>query len=115
VDEDAKAVVELELLLLQPVVRRDPARIMALVHQDFAEYGSSGRVRDRSSITDTVAEAVEPIQARDVRAHRLGPDAFLVTYRSEDAGRVALRSSTWLRHGGEWLLRFHQGTLLAEE
>lgn len=39
---------------------------------------------------------------------------FLVTYTSDGVGRVALRSSICLRNDGEWLLRFHQGTVLAQ-
>ena len=107
--------VERELLLLEPSVRKDPARVLALLHPEFTEYGASGRIWDRSSVTSSTADAVEPIEAVDLQACRLGPDAFLVTYRSDDAGRVALRSSTWLREGAEWLLRFHQGTLAADE
>jgi hypothetical protein len=35
----------------------------------------------------------------------------LVTYRSREPGREALRSSVWLRDpGAGWLLLFHQGT-----
>lgn len=112
-DADAKSVVEREQLLLQAPVRRDGERLLALLHPDFFEYGSSGRVWDRSSVAATTADSVGPIEARDVQARRLGPDAFLVTYTSHDAGRVALRSSTWLRHEEEWLLLFHQGTLVA--
>ena len=88
--------------------------MLALLHPDFREYGASGRIWDRASIAATPPRPVQPIRVIDIQAHRLGPDAFLVTYTSDDVGRVALRSSTWLRHGGEWLLRFHQGTLLAQ-
>jgi hypothetical protein len=114
VDADAKTVVERELLLLQPEVRRDGARLLSLLHSEFFEFGSSGRVWDRSSVAAATAGSVEPIEARDVHARRLGPDAFLITYTSDDAGRVALRSSTWVRHEDEWLLLFHQGTLSAD-
>lgn len=88
--------------------------MLALIHPEFLEYGASGRIWDRASVADTPPLPVRPIRAIDVQAHRLGPDAFLVTYTSDDVGRVALRSSIWLRDGGEWLLRFHQGTLLAQ-
>jgi ribonuclease HI len=44
---------------------------------------------------------------------RLGPDAILVTFRSDDQGRRALRSSVWVRDRETgWVLRFHQGTLV---
>ncbi len=51
------------------------------------------------------------IVATDVVARRLAPDVVLVTYRSDASGRTALRSSVWVREGGQWLLLFHQGTL----
>jgi hypothetical protein len=113
VDDDALTVVDRELLLLQPAVRQDAERVLALLHPDFMEYGSSGRVWDRSSVTSTTSEATAPIEATHIQAYRLGRDAYLLTYTSNDAGLVALRSSTWLRHDGEWLLRFHQGTVIA--
>jgi ribonuclease HI len=54
-----------------------------------------------------------PIAASDLRVTRLGPDAILVTFRSDDRGRRALRSSVWVRDPvAGWLLRFHQGTLI---
>lgn len=107
--------IERELSLLQPDVRRDPARLLAVLHDQFEEYGASGLVWDRLSILEATAQSAGPIRATDIRAHRLAPDTFLVTYRSAEAGRQALRSSIWLREGGEWLLRFHQGTPYAAD
>lgn len=112
-DEDAKAVVEREMSLLTPDVRRDPERVLALLHEDFVEFGASGRVWDRMSILSVTTDTLDSIEARDLRVHRLGLDAFLVTYVSNSEGRIALRSSTWIREAGTWLLRFHQGTLVA--
>ena len=108
--DEVQRVVEHELALLQPDVRRDAARVLALLHPDFVEHGSSGRVWDRSSVTTAIGGADEDIRATDVQGRLVGPDAVLVTYRSRAAGREALRSSTWVRERGEWLLLFHQGT-----
>lgn len=44
VDEELAEVAGLEMLLLQPQVRNDPERLLSLLHPDFSEYGSSGRV-----------------------------------------------------------------------
>ena len=106
-------VVRLELLLLEPEVRNDADRVLWLLHGDFYEYGSSGRIWDRESITEVTGGSNEPITATDVRTRRLGEDAVQVTYTSESAGRHALRSSTWVREQGSWLLLFHQGTVVA--
>jgi len=110
VDVDVATVVQCELALLLPEVRRDPERMRALLHPDFVEYGSSGRIWDRASIAVASADP-EQITAADFVARRLGADAVLLTYRSTRAGREALRSSTWIRDdAGTWLLLFHQGT-----
>lgn len=110
-DDDVNVVVRQELLLLEPRVRNDPQRVLRLLHDDFYEYGSSGRVWSRATVTSATAESTEAIHATDVQARRVGPDAVLVTYTSESGGRRVLRSSTWVRENGSWLLLFHQGTV----
>jgi hypothetical protein len=110
VDDELERVVERELALLDPEVRCDPARVRAFLHPDFVEFGASGRVRDRASIAEVTSGVEERITATEMTPRRLGPDAVLLTYRSHRAGRRALRSSTWIRAAGEWLLLFHQGT-----
>jgi len=112
VDEDLDQVVRLELLLLDPSVRNDPQQLRAFLHPEFREYGASGRTWDRQSIAQAMGGTDERIGATDVAARRLVPDAVLVTYRSDAAGRRALRSSIWVRDAGRWLLLFHQGTLV---
>jgi hypothetical protein len=108
--DDLQQVIDGELALLRPEVRRDPDRLRALLHPDFVEFGASGRVWDRTSIAGVTRGVEEAITATDVTPRRLGTDAVLLTYRSQTAGRQALRSSTWVRADGEWLLLFHQGT-----
>jgi hypothetical protein len=107
---DLDRVVERELALLDPAVRRDPERVRALLHPEFTEYGASGRIWDRSSIAEVSSGIDEPITATEMAGRSLGPDAVLLTYRSSTTGRRALRSSIWVREAGEWLLLFHQGT-----
>ena len=109
-DDDLRLVVEREHLLLQADVRRDARRVLLLLHPDFREHGSSGRVWDRSSIAEATSNTTVNIGMSNVEARRLGPDAVLVTYRSDGGNRRALRSSTWVRDNGGWLLLFHQGT-----
>lgn len=111
-DADEAVVVERELALLEPDVRRDADRVRALLHPDFREVGASGRIWDRTSIAGVTSGTEQPIRATEVRTRRLGPDAVLVTYVSDADGRRARRSSVWVREaGGDWLLLHHQGTL----
>lgn len=113
-DETLTEVVELELLLLRPEVRNDPQRLLSVLHPDFFEYGASGRVWHRDAVAEATSGTEKAIEATNVAARRVGHDAVLVTYRSDSGGRRALRSSTWVREGGRWLLLFHQGTLTHE-
>src|SRR4051812_44889374 len=99
-----------ELALLEPEVRRDPERVRAFLHPDFVEFGASGRVWDRESIGTVTSGVDERITASGLVPCRLAHDVVLLTYRSHATGRQALRSSTWVRVDGDWLLLFHQGT-----
>jgi hypothetical protein len=110
-EADLQEVVRRELALLEPDVRADAERVLALLHPEFLEHGASGRVWDRESITAVTSGTEVAIEATDLQTRYLGADAVLVTYRSREPGREALRSSVWLRDPESgWLLLFHQGT-----
>src|SRR4051794_30674438 len=55
-----------ELALLDPAVRRDPARVRAVLHPEFTEFGASGRVWNRSSIVEVTSGVDEPITATEM-------------------------------------------------
>jgi hypothetical protein len=106
-----------EEALLDPAVRRDRARVAALLAEDFEEFGSSGRVWSREAIIESLAsEDYEPIAIEDFKCDRIAEGFALVTYRSvrtdtqSGARSMALRSSLWVEESGEWRMRFHQGT-----
>ena len=113
VDDDLASVVEREWKLLDPSVRQDADAVRALLHPDYVEYGASGRVWNRTSVTGATAAPAGLLRAWDVQPRRLGPDAVLLTYRSSDGTREALRSSTWVRSNDGWVCLFHQGTPIA--
>lgn len=106
-----------EMLLLDPAVRRDRARVSALLADDFFEFGASGRAWQRDEILELLAtEQYAPPVLEDFACHRIADDVVLVTYRtvrvnSESGSREsALRSSVWTRRASKWTIRFHQGT-----
>ncbi|WP_143424971.1 DUF4440 domain-containing protein [Geodermatophilus pulveris] len=82
-DEELAEVVRLEWLLLEPHVRNDPQQLLSLLHEDFHEYGASGRVWQRDSVAQATSGTQQAIAATHVGARRLGPDAALLTYRTE--------------------------------
>jgi ribonuclease HI len=102
---------ELERELLGPLVRGDIGRTAVLLHPDFLEIGSSGRVWTRDAMMMALEE--DPGERTDIEilgADRIGSTAVLLTYRSYARSGTILRSSLWVLDGGRWRLRFHQGT-----
>jgi hypothetical protein len=107
----------LELQLLDPEVRRNRARVAALLAEDFEEFGSSGRVWSRAAILELLAaEEYTAPTVENFRCSLLAKDVALVTYRTVCTNTqtgiqsAVLRSSAWVLMSKEWRMRFHQGT-----
>jgi hypothetical protein len=121
-DQDVQTVIDLELRLLRPEVRAQPAEAEALLHPGFSEFGASGRHWGRTEMLAALAaeqpaaerpDGEEPaITATEMTGTRLADDVIHLTYLSQRAGRRALRSSIWLRTSDGWRVYFHQGTLI---
>lgn len=117
VDEATAAELQrLELLLMDPLVRKDRKQVFAFLDEEFVEFGASGRVWTRESILDLLsAESYAAPEVEDFSCFWLGVDVALVTYRAvhrDDEGEnvATLRSSIWMKESGVWKMRFHQGT-----
>ena len=101
----------LERELLGPEVRGDIGRTGVLLHPDFMEIGSSGRVWTRDAMMMALEEDPgERTELEILGADRIGTCAVLLTYRSYARSGTILRSSLWVLDNGRWRLRFHQGT-----
>jgi hypothetical protein len=87
----------------------------ALIADGFLEFGASGRTWDEASMRRTLADGVPtaPVDLGDFAVEALADDVVLVTYRLGPP-RPSNRSSIWIRRGGRWQVRFHQGTLQPE-
>ncbi|MDQ0679958.1 ribonuclease HI [Arthrobacter pascens] len=111
-EPDPEVIVEaLERELLGPDVRGDIGRTGVLLHPDFMEIGSSGRVWTRDAMMMALEEDPgERTELEVLGADRIGTSAVLLTYRSYSRSGTTLRSSLWVLDGGRWRLRFHQGT-----
>lgn len=114
-EQACRYVIELELQLLDPAVRADASRIDALLHPDFVEHGTSGRVWSRLAVLDELPheDAATPrVHGTQFRADHVADGAILLTYLSTSTQRTCNRSSLWLESSpGVWQMRFHQGTL----
>ena len=101
----------LERELLGPEVRGDIGRTGVLLHPDFMEIGSSGRVWTRDAMMMALEEDPgERTELEILGAERIATGAVLLTYRSYSRSGTVLRSSLWVLDNGRWRLRFHQGT-----
>ena len=107
---DEERVVALERDLLTDEVRSDPAAVAALLHPDWAEIGRSGRLWSRGEMLAAIGPLAEQNTPDEITGTRVAPDVILLVWRASTDRRTTLRSTLWVRHGGDWQARFHQGT-----
>src|SRR6516164_7874510 len=104
----------LETSLHKSEIRRSPEAVAALLADGFIEFGSSGKIWDKSSIVENMRkeEPRDQIIVEDFVARELTPDVVLVTYisRTSTANQFTLRSSIWKNIATKWQMVFHQGT-----
>ena len=106
---DEEHVVAMERSLLSDEVRSDRAAVAALLHPDWQEVGRSGRLWTREDQLDVIGP-IDPVDVEVISVDRVGADTILLLWRTSTAERSTLRSSLWVRSGGQWQARFHQGT-----
>lgn len=104
-----------EMEMLDPAVRSDPVRVRELLHDDFIEFGSTGRVYNKKILVEMLrTERPSTVSIRDFTVRQLSSDTALVTYRTVgQASQEARRSSVWVRQDGAWRMVFHQGTRIS--
>lgn len=115
--EDRDALIALEETLWRAETRFDPVLMDQTFSQDFLEFGRSGRRYERAEMLfdlDPTAEINVLLPLPDYSVELVAVDVALATYTSEvrygDEIEVGRRSSLWIKDGGRWKLRFHQGT-----
>ena len=102
--------------MLEDEVRHSVRHLERLLHEDFKEIGSSGRVYDKAMMIDMMMREERSsgpdVVIREFRVKQLAPECTLVTYRTVGAHAQVRRSSVWVSEEGRWRLIFHQGTRL---
>ena len=83
-EEATRAELErLELLLMDPAVRRDRERVAGLLADDFMEFGSSGRMWTREATLELLAtETYTPPTVETFACRMLDGNVALVTYHA---------------------------------
>ncbi|MFB7190722.1 DUF4440 domain-containing protein [Streptomyces sp. NPDC056230] len=108
------AAVEGELRLLDPLVRASAELLTQVLHPEYREIDSAGRVWDRdaliASLTAEDAPRPGPLTASRMRGLQLDAELVHLTYDTETKGHLAHRSSLWRLTDAGWVLYFHQAT-----
>ncbi|WP_040481344.1 nuclear transport factor 2 family protein [Vreelandella boliviensis] len=104
----------LEMELVDPVTRKNAARLQELLSDEFLEFASSGMViRKRDVLDSTNTPSTTTYQFGDFEFRSLGDEHILVTYRSVKSAReIAYRSSIWVKQNGRWQMLHHQSTVV---
>ena len=121
-DATLRTLQDLEEELLDPATGRNPERLGELLHEDFEEFGRSGKRYSRHAILAEFTGPNKPrrVTARDFQIRPVSAGVALVTYVTAHPGdgsvsRLTLRSSLWIFADNVWQLRFHQGTPLHDQ
>jgi hypothetical protein len=109
---------QLEEQLLDPAVRRDPEQVALLLADDFIEFGSSGRVFNKSAILEDLQNEPPRMASllSDFSTREIAPTAILTTWKATRRNLTgetiaqSWRSSLWILLDGRWQITFHQGT-----
>lgn len=114
---DFEAVKAAEVSLLTSAIRRDPDRLLGLLHEDFVEIGRSGRLWTRDEIVMSLSgEDDRPDPKTDEWAFvEVADGLILLTYRIHRESGESRHSSIWDLRSGQPRLRFHQGTVVPGE
>lgn len=119
---DLEEIRSLEEALYRPEIRRSREAVEDLLAEGFMEFGASGRVYERATIIDQLAEQSDDndgeLLASNYALKPISNDAVLLTYETErsyqdGSKRRVLRSSIWKHNGLKWQMLFHQGTIRA--
>lgn len=108
---DFERIVENEVALQRPEIRRDRAAVLALLDPGFVEVDRTGRAWDAEGVAEALVGQVGYVQQpmSEVASATIAPGVELLTYRDE----ATRHSSLWVRNEpGEWLLRYHQQTAI---
>jgi hypothetical protein len=116
-EADRAELCSLEEALWRAQTRNSPAWMESVLAPEFEEVGASGRVNTRAMVVVPHDVAFTALPMEEYRVASLGGGGVLARYVSrtvndDGSHRVAERASVWRRHGGRWLLVYHQGTLV---
>lgn len=102
-----------ERSLHDPATRSDRAQLEQLLHPDYVEFSSNGRLWTRAAVLEALTTrpgTVAALQVLEMGAQQATPDTVIVTSVAQHGLRRSVRNSVWVLHEGSWRMRLHQAT-----
>lgn len=96
----------------------DRPSLESMTDVEFWEVGASGRRYSREHCIDLVVRRYsedyeDDWETQDFYCMRLSKDCYLLTYTLiEERSRVTRRSTIWRQENGQWVMVYHQGTIV---
>lgn len=106
-----------EPIFHRPEFGTSRADFEAMLAPEFWEVGASGRVYSKSFVLDTLEArrtmpGDENFSVTDFACREIAPNLYLATYQLDQAGRLSRRATIWRYADPDWLIVYHQGTLI---
>ena len=113
---------ELEESLLRRHTRSDIGTLSALLHDDFEEIGSAGKICKKAEAIEWLLREDDGIQwsLSDFRGRQLADNLVLATYNAHKSNQKtgvtkrSIRCSLWKNTRNGWAMIFHQGTNMSD-
>jgi ribonuclease HI len=102
-----------ERSLHDPATRSDRAKLEQLLHPDYVEFSSNGRLWTRAAVLEALTTrpgSVAALKVLEMGAQQVTPDTVIVTSVAQHGIRRSVRNSVWVLHDGGWRMRLHQAT-----
>jgi ribonuclease HI len=106
-------VCDLERRLHDPATRSDRAKLEQLLHPDYVEFSSNGRLWTRAAVLEALTTRpglVAALNVLEMGGQQATPDTVIVTSVAQHGLRRSVRNSVWVLHDGAWRMRLHQAT-----
>ena len=120
------ALIARELRDREPIFHRPEygtsrADFEAMTIIDYWEVGASGSIYDRQTCLDELErryahptyDPMAGLEVSDFAVREAGDDVWLATYGLRQGERHTRRVSVWRRAGEDWVLMYHQGTVIS--
>jgi hypothetical protein len=115
--------IERELADREPIFHRPQygttrADFEAMTAEDFWEVGASGARYDRQQVLAVLDErAMRPGDdahwtTEDFYCQEIAEGHYLLTYTLRQGARVTRRATLWRRRQSDWVIVYHQGTIV---